>query len=118
PLLELARHAGDNLRLDEPYHPLASWSECNGLPPSSAEGLLHWSSIAEWLLTKEGAFRAKLTKRQGFLSPSSAGASGRGSRRDYKQAMEQMLGDLQQVPGLAAALHSVRKLPPPRYDEA
>lgn len=118
PLLELARHAGDNLRLDEPDHPLASWSECNGLPPSSADGLPHWSSIAEWLLTKEGAFRTKLTKRQGFLAPSSAGASGRGSRRDHKQAMEQMLGDLQQVPGLAAALHSVRKLPPPRYDEA
>src|ERR1019366_4766791 len=45
PLLELARHAGDNLRLDEPDHPLASWSECNGLPPSSADGLPHWSSI-------------------------------------------------------------------------
>jgi len=59
-----------------------------------------------------------VNKSQGFLPPSSAGASGRGSHRDHKQAMGQLLARLEQVPGLAAALHSVRKLPPPRYDEA
>ena len=31
---------------------------------------------------------------------------------------EQLLARLEQVPGLVAALHSVRALPPPRYDEA
>jgi ATP-dependent helicase/nuclease subunit A len=118
PLLDLARHAGDNLRPGEPDHPMAVWSEDNRLPPPNADGLPYWSSIAEWLLTREGAFRAKVTTRQGFLPPSGAGASERGSRRDRKQAMEQMLDDLQEVPGLVAALHSVRALPPPRYDEA
>jgi ATP-dependent helicase/nuclease subunit A len=118
PLLDLARHAGDNLRPGEPDHPMAVWSEDNRLPPPNADGLPYWSSIAEWLLTREGAFRAKVTTRQGFLPPSGAGRSERGSRRDRKQAMEQMLDDLQKVPGLVAALHSVRALPPPRYDEA
>ncbi len=118
PLLELARYAGANLRVDQPDHPLAAWSEGSALPPSSAHGLPQWSSIAEWLLTKEGTFRVAVNKSQGFLPPSSAGASGRGSHRDHKQAMGQLLARLEQVPGLAAALHSVRKLPPPRYDEA
>jgi ATP-dependent helicase/nuclease subunit A len=118
PLLELARHAGGNLRPDEPDHPLAVWPEDNRLPPPNADGLPYWSSIAEWLLTRAGTFRTKLTKRQGFLSPSAASASERGSRLEHRQAIEQLLEDLQEVPGLMTALHSVRKLPPPRYDDA
>jgi ATP-dependent helicase/nuclease subunit A len=118
PLLKLAHHAGDNLRADQPDHPLASWSEKGGLPPPSVDGLPQWLSIAEWLLTKEGTFRERVTKVQGFLAPSSASASERGSRLDQKQGMEQLLARLEQVPGLVAALHSVRALPPPRYDEA
>jgi ATP-dependent helicase/nuclease subunit A len=118
PLLELARHAGGNLRVDEPDHPLAAWSERGGLPPPSADGLPHWLSLAEWLLTLEGEFREKLTKRQGFPAPGAESASGHALRRDHKQGMEQLLARLRQIPGLAAALHSTRNLPPPRYDEA
>ena len=118
PLMELARHAGGNLRADQPDHPLASWSEEDGLPPPSVDGLPQWLSIAEWLLTKEGTFREKVDKRQGFLAPSSAAGSERGSRLDQRHAMEQLIARLEQVPGLVAALHSMRALPPPRYDEA
>ena len=118
PLLKLARHAGDNLRAGQPDHPLASWSEEGGLPPPSVDGLPQWLSIAEWLLTKEGSSRGQIDKRQGFLAPSSARASEKGSRLDQIQAMEQLLARLEQVPGLVTALHSVRTLPPPRYDEA
>jgi len=118
PLMELARHAGGNLRADQPDHPLASWSEEGALPPPGVDGLPQWLSIAEWLLTKEGTFREKVDKRQGFLAPSSAPASERGSRLDQKQAMGQLIARLEQVPGLVAALHSMRALPPPSYDEA
>ena len=118
PLLELARHAGGNLRVEQADHPLAAWSESSGLPPPSVVGLPQWLSIAEWLLTKEGTSREKIDKRQGFLAPSSAGASERGGRLDQKQAMGQLLARLEQVPGLVTALHSVRALPPPHYDEA
>jgi len=118
PLLELARHAGANLRVDQPDHPLAKWSKGNALPPPSVDGLPQWLSIAEWLLTLDGTFREKIDKRQGFLAPSSASASERGSRLDQKQAMGELLARLEQVPGLVDALHSVRALPPPRYDQA
>ena len=118
PLLELARHAGANLRVDQPDHPLARWSEGNALPPPSVDELPQWLSIAEWLLKVDGTFREKIDKRQGFLAPSSASASERGNRLDQKQAMGDLLARLEQVPGLVAALHSVRALPPPRYDQA
>jgi ATP-dependent helicase/nuclease subunit A len=117
PLLELAHHAGRNLRLDDPDHPLAVWSEGNDLARSFVDGISRWSTIAGWLLKKDGTLLAKVTKRHGFPSPSAARVSERGSRRERKQAMESLLMELQQVPGLAVALHSVRKLPPSRYDD-
>jgi ATP-dependent helicase/nuclease subunit A len=118
PLLELARHAGANLLVDQPDHPLATLSEGNALPPAGVDGLPQWLSIAEWLLKVDGTFREKIDKRQGFLAPSSASASERGNRLDQKQAMGELLARLEQVPGLVAALHSVRALPPPCYDQA
>src|ERR1022692_2385468 len=118
PLLELAQHAGSNLRLDDPSHPLAVVSETDGVASSYINGIANWSSIAEWLLRKEGTFRASVDKRQGFLAPSGAPARERGRRLDQKDAMEQLLTELRQVPGLAAALHSVRGLPPPQYEDA
>jgi ATP-dependent helicase/nuclease subunit A len=118
PLIELARQAGANLRIEEPDHALALWSEGDGLPPARADGVDQWRSIANWLLTLNGTFRAKLSKRQGFLAPSAGGASEREERRDHKERMEQLLANLAQVPGLTRALHAVRQLPPPRYDEA
>src|SRR5207302_302726 len=118
PLLELARHAGANLRVDRPDHPLAAWAEGDALPPPSVDGLPQWLSIVEWLLKLDGTFREKIDKRQGFLAPSSASASERGNRLDQKQAMAEVLARLEQVPGLVAALHSVRALPPSCYDKA
>src|SRR3989440_683537 len=99
-------------------HLLAAWAEGDALPPPSVDGLPQWLSIVEWLLKLDGTFREKIDKRQGFLAPSSASASERGNRFDQKQAMEEVLARLEQVPGLVAALHSVRALPPPRYDQA
>lgn len=118
PLLELARQAGGNLEIDRSDHTLAAWSLGNELPPPRAEGLPHWLSIADWLLTRGGTFRDALTKNQGFLPQGSASKSEQGERRDHKSAMERLLARLGQVPGLAEALHSVRDLPPPHYDDA
>ncbi len=118
PLLELAREASGNLRIERPDHPLAAWSVGDGLPSTRADGLPHWLSITEWLLTEEGTFRERFTSDQGFLPQSSGGALERDERREHKSTMEELLVRLRQVPGLAAALHSVRNLPPLRYDDA
>ena len=47
PLLELARQAAANLRIERPDHPLAAWSDGDGLPPPHADGVEHWRSIAK-----------------------------------------------------------------------
>src|SRR5205085_4051918 len=107
PMLDLAGRAGNNLRDGAIEHPLSTLSRETKLPRPSVDGLPYWLSIAEWLLTKDGTFREKVDKRQGFLAPSRAVASELGHRLDEKQAMGALLARLEQVPGLVAALHAV-----------
>jgi ATP-dependent exoDNAse (exonuclease V) beta subunit len=113
-LIELLRHAAANLEVNGEEYRLAAFLEGSELPPANAAGLPRWQAIAGWLLTQKGGFRAQVNKRQGFFAESETGAG----RETRKQAMEALLADLSAVPGLAAALHATRRLPPPRYDEA
>ena len=113
-LIELLRHAAANLEVNGEEHRLAAFLEGNELPPANAAGLPHWQAIAGWLLTQKGGFRAQVNKRQGFFAETETGAG----RETRKQAMEALLAELAAVPGLAAALHATRRLPPPHYDEA
>jgi ATP-dependent exoDNAse (exonuclease V) beta subunit len=113
-LVELLRHAAGSLADNNGEHRLAAFLEASGLPPANADGLSRWQAIADWLLTQRGEFRVQVNKRQGFFSASETGAA----RETRKQAMEALLADLSAVPGLAAALHATRRLPPPHYDDA
>jgi ATP-dependent exoDNAse (exonuclease V) beta subunit len=117
PLTELHRYAAKNLAADGASHPLERYMETGALPGANAEALVHWQAIADWLLTKKGTLRQRVGKRHGFPSNGSATA-GSTERETRKQAMEELLRNLAAVPGLAAALHTVRTLPPPRYDDA
>jgi ATP-dependent helicase/nuclease subunit A len=117
PLLDLARYAAGNLRQEAPDHPLAAWLE-RDRSPITDRGIPGWPTLADWVLSKKGAFLGRLTKTHGFPAPTAAKGKERDQRQARKQAMEKLLTELQQVPGLAAALHSTRDLPPPRYDDA
>lgn len=123
PLLDLARYAAGNLAPDDPTHPLADYAQ--GDSQGSAQGELwpssssRWPAIADWLLRKgKATFLTTVAKRHGFLSVSGASGLEHRLRGDRKRAIEALLARLQRTPGLAAALHSARMLPPPRYDEA
>src|SRR5207247_5249323 len=113
-LTELLRYAAGNLAGNGEENRLR-FLDHEGLPPVSAAGLARWQAIAGWLLTKKGELRVQVNKHQGFLADDEIGSAGRETR---KQAMEALLAELGAVPGLAAALHATRRLPPPRYDEA
>jgi hypothetical protein len=69
------------------------------------------------MLTKDGDFYAGINIAQGFPPKGSAREEGAARRDANKQAMIALLRSLAAVPGLAAALHGIRGLPPPRYDE-
>jgi ATP-dependent helicase/nuclease subunit A len=116
-LTELHRYAAKNLAADGSGHPLSRHEESGALPGANAEALVHWRAIADWLLTKKGTFRRQVGKSHGFPSNGGAAAAGLSQPETRKQAMEELLTRLAAIPGLAAALHTVRTLPPARYDD-
>jgi ATP-dependent exoDNAse (exonuclease V) beta subunit len=116
-LLDLGRYAASNLEQSDPEHPLAAWMKLGTLPVPRAEFLDHWRAIADWLLTKKGDFYADITVAQGFPRRGDLRDAGAAERDARKQAMTGLLQRLAAVPGLVEALHGVRRLPVPRYDE-
>jgi hypothetical protein len=112
-MLGLARYAAEHFERSDPAHPFVVWAKRGTLPDARAESLDYWRSIADWLLNKNGDFYAGINIAQGFPARGSARDDGAVRREAQKQAMIGLLRTLAAVPGLAAALHGVRQLPPP-----
>ncbi len=106
------RYAAGNLARQDAGHALAACLQHDALPPAEREALPHWRAIAGWLLTRKGTLRRSVNKQHGFPPAGSP----EGER--HKREMEDLLASLAAIPGFAEALHFVRHLPPPRYDNA
>jgi ATP-dependent helicase/nuclease subunit A len=143
-LLEQARLAAANLVDETQAHSLAAFATADALPPPTVAALAQWQRLANWLLTKRGGFRARVTSAEGFpvkgkpvganlfarhrqhsyRGPNEFGPTTPKSDPDFarrvarKESMESLLGQLEAVPGLAHALDLARRLPPPNYDDA
>jgi ATP-dependent exoDNAse (exonuclease V) beta subunit len=109
-LLTLAGFAARNLGAEH-AHTLAACGASRELPPASADALPRWRALADWLLTLQGELRKQVGAKQGF-------PPNNGSAAASKQAMQALLAELSDVPGIAPALDQVRRLPPPRYEDA
>ncbi len=89
--------------------PVGVLAESRALPPPVAEALPVWCALAELLLRAPPSHELRKTvdARQGFLA-ASEGASWKG----LKSQMKDFLAELAEHGGTAAALASLRKLPP------
>jgi ATP-dependent helicase/nuclease subunit A len=90
--------------LSRPLHGIEAW------PDAVAENIGVWSSVAEFLLTKEGKLRKSVNKNQGFLPGTTA-----------KERMTDLLKAMKEPPASGAlpdALHRARTLPEPHYSDA
>ncbi|HZD50549.1 MAG TPA: 3'-5' exonuclease, partial [Silvibacterium sp.] len=103
-LVELANYAGGNC--PEKFGLLTGMG---ALPHPEQLGVEHWKCIADFVLTGK-EWRRKVDVRQGF-PPNGQQA------KQWKQRMESLLGQLQEVAGLQAALIALKDLPLPRYDD-
>lgn len=104
-LIALARYASANLPGDAP---MALCASLDSVPAFTHRQLEVWRALASILLTKEGGWRAKLTKTEGF--PAIAG----GAR--FKQRAETLLDRLRANEPLRQALHGLRELPAPHFE--
>ena len=116
-LAALTRYAAGHLAKDAPDSPIRRCHALDGLPPPSAERLAEWRGISELLLAKDGAWRQRWDKRQGF--PSAGGKQPEAAeRRRHKERMGALSQALQQTAGLREALATLQQLPDPCYSEA
>lgn len=76
-------------------------------PDQLAEARTAFTCLADMLLTNEGEFRKRITVANGFPA----------DRKLEKRRLEDLIASAQQIPGLRAALHAVRLLPPAHYAE-
>ncbi|NOX70055.1 MAG: UvrD-helicase domain-containing protein [Gammaproteobacteria bacterium] len=104
----LVSYAASTLRdCGKNEHVAAILSGLEKIPGNAAEDLAKWRGIASLLLTKPGTWRKTITKADGFPT----GDDGQ------KKAWMQLIGDLSSDHVLLSALHRVRLLPEPRYDD-
>jgi ATP-dependent exoDNAse (exonuclease V) beta subunit len=111
-IARLARIAANGLAEDDPL--AASLLACaahGGLPRFTADDLPLWRVLAGWLLTNDGTPRKSPDRRQGFAAAGSG--PGKAERAAAKQDMVALLDRLRALPGLAATLHGVARMPQP-----
>lgn len=106
-LLPLLAYAAENLNAESPETPHLLTS-IQQFPAPHCDQAPLWRAIADVLLTKEGTVRGRITKANGF-------PSGKGRPAQMKEALTEILKELEATPALARALSEVQRLPDPRF---
>ena len=112
-LRSAAQHFANSPGMEEYGSALDALAIQNGVPPATANALPAWIVLADFLLTKKGTVRLKVTKSDGFPA-----ADNEPERMAAKAAMLSVLDDARDTPGFAESLNAVRTLPPPVYGDA
>ena len=112
-LLALADYAAGNLQAAQSTSALSACLGLKQLPAATAAQVPLWLALTELLLTQSGSWRNTIDKRWGF--PAGTGKAEKALAKSRKQALLALIDELRQQPGLGAALHAIRSLPPNRY---
>ncbi len=126
-LLERIRAAGLENQLDllrfaaahaESGSNISSCKACYALPGTGSDALTQWLGIADLFLTGPGQWRKKITKAQGFPSPSSVKNSELKVRyQEMKRRFDDLIDGMREDDELRQILADVRGLPAVTYTE-
>ena len=111
----LADYAASQLPHDKRTSPINHCLEMVGLPENNLHFVEQWQGLCELLLTKENDWRKAFNKNIGF--PTETDTGDKAFAKAQKQAMAELLKQLQAVPGLLETLQNIRYLPPDHYDD-
>ena len=107
-LTSLACYASSKLReIGQTDHPVAVFSDNGDLPCTNPAALPEWLGIAELLLTRQGEWRKRVNKNQGF-------PPGDGGQKD---ALHELLQSLNDDDLCRKLIHEVRSLPHVAYSD-
>ncbi|MFP4649842.1 MAG: UvrD-helicase domain-containing protein [Desulfobacterales bacterium] len=117
--LELCTFAAKNLSGTASGSMISQAAGLKDLPGTAPCDLPAWQAIAELFLTKDGSWRKKVDKNQGF--PAAGSAGGDPDKKAFfdqaKRRFKKLVAELSRIPGLAENLDSVRRLPAPGYTD-
>ncbi len=103
-LRAISEHALDRIRRRVPFNAWALMAYAQ-IPIDALDDLARHQALAEFLLTKDGSPRRRITAREGFPP-----------KDPRKPEMESLCANLDPV--FAAELHALRELPPAAYTDA
>ncbi|MEX2353429.1 MAG: UvrD-helicase domain-containing protein, partial [Gammaproteobacteria bacterium] len=116
-LCELSRYAARQLAAQGKTSEILHCEATGTLPGSDPEQLKPWQGLAELLLTKQDTWRIRVDKSIGFPSPAENKLESE-ERTRMKQALQGLITQLRDVPGLDTALAGIRQLPPLHFTDA
>lgn len=107
-LPHLLEYAAYNLEKEgKTEHRLAGFTNDGGLPAAKIVDQGRWLGIADLLLTRNGEWRKRVTKNDGFPV----------DNKEAKTELIEVITAMRNVPGLQTSLARCRLLPEPRYDD-
>ncbi|HEX4020272.1 MAG TPA: UvrD-helicase domain-containing protein [Acidobacteriaceae bacterium] len=105
-VFSLIQYAAGELEVEKRKNPYLSCLSWPRIPPFDAEHAVHWKTVADFLLTVDGAFRKRVDIALGFNTKS-----------PRKPEMKKLLESLSGNEYLLHALRDLQQLPPRRYTE-
>ncbi|MEH6822571.1 MAG: UvrD-helicase domain-containing protein [Motiliproteus sp.] len=115
-LAALADYAARNLEQDSRESSLRGCLGLTDLPLAEPQQLPLWQALAELLLTKEGNWRRSVTVANGFPAGKAKGEKEQAKAR--KTDLLELIGLLNQQPGILPRLQRLKRLPAARYQES
>lgn len=108
-LMPLTEYALKNLHQEPLPDPLTQ----------TLDDLTHWQTLADMLLTKSGEWRRRLTKDNGFPTPSSfKNKIDKAQSQAAKDKMQAIINELQQHEKCGHALTALQQCPPQQYSDS
>lgn len=111
-LLALLRYAAANLIATGESSAITL---CDRLDALSVADVEHWQGIAELLLTKDGAWRKRISVNEGF--PSGNTKTEKDEAKAWKKRLEVLINSFDPEDTFGQVLHDIRELPPPCYSD-
>jgi len=114
-LLALLRFAASH----SPENSLLSYcQDLTCLPESDVDALRQWQAIADLLQTKDGGWRKRITKAQGFPAPSSSkNKDEKAQLTEKKEAITELLASLEEYEYFRESLAALTSLPASHYSD-